>query len=147
MKKLISITSLILITIFSIGCSRDDDGVTGSSTTPTGSEPSSLIGTWNLDYYIDGSVLTEEIICDEKVEYIFTTSGNYTQTTFAGTGTTNCLTAVTTNGTWVNISGNDYELTPNGSTNTATLDITFQDDFTKFVSIVSTSRTEVFSKQ
>lgn len=144
MKKLIIITNIILITVFTVGCSKDDDGATGGTTPPTSTD---LIGTWNLDYYIDGGILTEEIICDEQVQYVFSTNGNYTETTFAGAGTTDCDTAVIINGTWENISGNDYELTPNGGASSESLDITFQDNFTKFVSTVSATRTEVFSKQ
>jgi len=142
MKKAILLTASILFLTF--GCSKDDDGATGGSTTPVSTD---LIGTWNLDYYVDGGILTEEIICDELVQYVFSTNGDYSQTTFAGATTEDCATAVITNGTWENTSGTDYVLTPNGGSSTATLSITFQDNFTKFISEVSAIRTEVFAKQ
>lgn len=139
MKKLITIASLILITILAVGCSKDDD-----SNVKTGQD---LIGTWKLDYYIQDGELTEEIICDDQIQYVFSSNGNYTETTYAGATSSECLTATITNGTWVNTSGNNFELTPNKTaSSTAALNITFQDDFTKFTSNVSSTRTEVFVK-
>ena len=64
MKKVFLLTVSILFLTF--GCSKDDDGGTGgNNNTPPSTD---LIGTWNLDYYIDNGNLTEEIICDELVE-------------------------------------------------------------------------------
>ena len=142
MKKIILLTASILFLTF--GCSKDDDGPTGSSTPAPSID---LIGTWNLDYYIDNGALTEEIMCSEQVQYVFSNNLTYTQTTFAGTGTSNCLTAVVINGIWSNTGGNDYQLTQNGGSNPQTLNISFQDNFTKFILVVSPTRTEVFAKR
>lgn len=138
MKKVILLSVSILVLIFA--CSKDDDG-------PTGGSSADLIGTWSLDYYIQNGKLTEEIICDELVEYVFSSNGSYKVTTFSGTKSTNCATAVQINGTWEDTGSNDYLLTPNGGTAGPTLSITFQDNFKKFSSEVSTSRTEVYSKK
>ena len=141
MKKIFLLSASILVLVF--GCSKDDDGPTGTITPPS----TDLIGTWNLDYYIENGTLTEEIICDELVEYVFSSNGSYTQTTFAGSETTDCVTAVQINGTWEDLGDNDYQLTPNGGSTGSALSITFQDSFTKFVYTVSATRTEVFVKQ
>lgn len=138
MKKIILLSASILVLIFS--CSKDDDG-------PMGGGSADLIGTWNLDYYVQDGKLTEEIICDELVEYLFSANRTYKVTTFSGSSTTNCATAVQINGTWENIGNNDYKLTPNGGTAGPDLNITFQDNFRKFSSEISASRTEVFSKK
>ncbi|PIE49625.1 MAG: hypothetical protein CSA39_01645 [Flavobacteriales bacterium] len=138
MKKIIVLSICLFIALTS--CSREDDEV---RETPLSK---SLIGTWNLDYYVQNGVLTEEIICDELVEYVFLNNGTYTQTTFSGDGTTDCLTAVQINGMWQDLGNNNYELTPNGGGSSA-LNITFQDDFTKFVTQVNTNRTEVYAKR
>ena len=140
MKKLITIASLILITILAVSCSKDDDGAVSSGT-------GNLIGTWKLDYFVSNGNITEEIICDEQVQYIFSSDASYTKTTFAGSGSTSCLKGDVTNGTWSNTSGNNFELKPNRGGASANLSITFQDNFTKFVSTVSSSRTEVFVKE
>lgn len=143
MKKVFLLTVSILFLTF--GCSKDDDGGTGgNNNTPPSTD---LIGTWNLDYYIDNGNLTEEIICDELVEYVFSSDGSYTETTFSGSGTTDCLTAIQINGTWEDLGNNDYVLTPNGGGQGSSLNITFQDNFTKFVYEVNASRTEVYAKQ
>ena len=142
MKKIIFLIASILV--LTVGCSKDDDGSTGNSN-PTPS--TDLIGTWDLDYYLDNGMLTEEIICDELVEYVFSSNGSYTKTTFSGTETTNCLTAVQITGTWEDLGGTDYQLTPNGGASGTALNITFQDNFTKFVFVVNSTRTEVFAKQ
>jgi hypothetical protein len=140
MRKLITIASLILITIFAVSCSKDDDGAVSAGT-------GNLIGTWKLDFFISNGNLTEEIICDEQVQYVFLSDASYTKTIFAGTGSTNCLKGNVINGTWSNTSGNNFELKPNIGGSSANLSITFQDNFTKFVSTVSSSRTEVFVKE
>ncbi|MCL7763660.1 lipocalin family protein [Polaribacter sp. Z014] len=139
MKKLITIASLILITVLAVGCSKDDDSISSSS--------KDLVGTWKLDYFVQDGQLTEEIICDNQIQYVFSSNGNYTETTYAGSSSKDCKTATVTSGTWTNISDNDYELTPNKTSSTSTsLNITFHDDFTKFTSEVSSTRTEGFEK-
>lgn len=138
MKKTNLLLSIICITLLTFSCSKDDDRVPVAS---------NIIGTWNLDYYIDSGTLHEEIICDELVQYIFLSNGNYSETTFAGDTTSDCVTAVVINGTWENTSGTNYDLTPNAGNSGSTLSITFQDDFRKFTSNVSATRTEVFAKQ
>jgi hypothetical protein len=138
MKKVILLSVSILVLIFA--CSKDDDG-------PTGGSSADLIGTWNLDYYVQNGKLTEEIICDELVEYVFSSNGTYKVTTFSGSTTKNCATAVQISGTWEDVGSNDYQLTPNGGTAGPALSITFQDNFKKFSSEVNTSRTEVYAKK
>lgn len=138
MKKIILVSVSILVLIFA--CSKDDEG-------PIGGSSANLIGTWSLDYYIENGKLTEEIICDELVEYVFSSNGSYKVTTFSGTTASNCATAVQINGMWENMGNNEYILTPNGGTAGPALSVTFQDNFKKFSSEVSTSRTEVYSKK
>lgn len=141
MKKIMLLASIIFITF--LGCSKDDDGV--KTTTPPVS--TDLIGTWSLDYFIQDNALTEEINCDEQVKYVFASNKTYTKTTFSGMGTSGCVVAVIINGTWIDQGTNNYELTPNGGSAGPTLNITFQDNFTKFIFEVSATRTEVFAKQ
>ena len=140
MKKIILLSVTIFLLI--LGCSKDDDGPTGGTTKPS----TDLIGIWELDYYIENGALTEEIICDELVEFVFLTNGNYTETTFSGEETSNCVKAVQINGTWADLGSNNYELTPNGGIAGPTLSITFHDNFTKFIFEVNTNRTEVYTK-
>ena len=142
MKKIILLISIISVLTTSTSCSKDDDTPNAAPITST-----DLIGTWNLDYYIAGNTLTEEITCSEQVKYIFSKDDKYTKTTFSGIGTSNCDIAVIINGTWKELSANSFELTPNGGTAGPTLNITFHDNFTKFISVVSASRTEVFTKK
>ena len=141
MKKLILITSVFCVLLLTTNCSKDDD-----TATPTPISSIDLIGTWDLDYYVDSGALTEEIMCSEQVKYVFSKNNIYTKTTFSGEGTTNCDLAVTINGKWEDLGSFTYQLTPNGGTAEPILDIIFQDNFTKFISEVSATRTEVFSK-
>ena len=141
MKKIILLTGIIGLLVLSFSCSKDDDAPVVTPTLST-----DLIGTWVLDYYIDGGNLTEEIICSEQIKYVFSKDGKYTKTTFAGDGTTDCSLAVVINGTWKDLGSNSYELTPNGGTAGPALNINFKDNFKKFISVVSATRTEVFSK-
>lgn len=138
MKKVILLSVSILVLLFA--CSKDDDG-------PVGGSSADLIGTWNLDYYVQNGTLTEEIVCDELVEYVFSSNGSYKVTTFSGTTASNCATAVQINGKWEDSGNNNYILTPNGGTAGPVLSITFQDNFKKFASKVSSTRTEVYSKK
>lgn len=142
MKKLILITSVFCVLLLTTNCSKDDDIKTS---TPVVSS-TDLIGTWNLDYYIENGILTEEIMCSDQVKYVFSKDNVYTKTTFSGDGTTNCELAVIINGKWEDFGSGTYELTPNGGTAGPVLNIMFKDNFTKFISEVSASRTEVFSK-
>ena len=141
MKKIILLSATIFL--LSFGCSKDDDAPTGGTTKPS----TDLIGTWNLDYFIENGTLTEEIICDELVEFVFLSNGNYTETTFSGAETSNCAKAVQINGTWADLGGNNYELAPNGGIAGPALSITFQDSFTKFIYEVTATRTEVYAKR
>ncbi|MGB5436969.1 MAG: hypothetical protein WBM98_13835 [Maribacter sp.] len=140
MKKIFYTISLLALIILMPNCSRDDDG----PSTPSGTN--NLYGTWNLDYYINNSQLVEEIVCNEQVTYVFSSNGSYSKTTFAGEGSTNCDVAVILKGKWENLGDNIFQLTPNGSTGNENLDITFQDNFTKFTITYGNGLVEVFSK-
>lgn len=139
----IKILSLLLILAVSLtSCSREDDAPSEPTQSTTG-----LIGTWDLDFYVEGGTLVEEIVCSEQVTYVFSKDSRYTKTTYAGEGATSCKLAVIVNGTWANLSDNQYALTPNGSETEENLNITFQDSFTKFTIVYSGTYTEVYSKQ
>lgn len=139
MKKIFFILSVVACSLTIVNCSREDDDKTGSG-------ENNLYGTWSLDYYINDGQLVEEIVCSEQVMYVFSSNGTYSKTTFSGEGSSNCQIAVIVKGTWEGLGDNNYQLTPNGSESNDPLNITFQDNFTKFVIARSDSFTEVFTK-
>ena len=139
MKKIFLFLTLLATSLLLINCSKDDENVTPLAT--------NLFGTWNLDYYVTNGQLVEDIICKEQVTYSFSSNETYTKTTFAGDGSSNCVVAVIINGTWENLSDNEYQLVPNGSNVNEFLNITFQDNFTKFSIVYNSSYTEVYSKR
>lgn len=140
MKKVFFTISLLAGLLLVTNCSRDDDG----DSKPTGTN--NLFGTWNLDYYINSGQLVEEIVCGEQVTYVFSSNGSYSKTTFAGEGIANCQVAVIVKGTWENLGDKQFQLTPNGSTTNEQLNISFQDNFTKFTITYNSAYLEVFSK-
>jgi hypothetical protein len=139
MKRFLIIFSLLAVGLILTNCSQNDDDISVSTT--------GLFGTWDLDFYIENGQLVEEIPCDEKVTYVFLKNSNYTKTTYAGEGSTNCVVAIILNGTWENTGDNEYELTPNGSDVNENLTIVFQDEFTKFTLLQSDNYTEVYTKR
>lgn len=133
------ILMIAFIGVVGLNCSRDDD-----NSGPQGTN--NLFGTWNLDYYVNNGQLVEEIVCNEQITYIFSSNGTYSKTTFAGEGATNCEVALIVKGKWENLGDNQFQLTPNGSNANEQLNITFQDNFTKFTITRSNTFFEVFSK-
>jgi hypothetical protein len=141
--KIKFIAIIVLLAVLYISCSREDDASTTNSTQTT----KDLFGTWDLDYYIENGTLVEEILCSQQITYVFSKDGRYTKTTYAGEGSSNCTLAVIVNGTWSTISENQYALVPNGSGVEENLNITSQDNFSKFSVVYSGSYTEVYTKQ
>ncbi len=140
MKNIFLLVSILAISITVVNCSKDDDK------TPV-IDTSSLYGVWNLDYFIENGQLVEDISCNKKVTYVFLSDGKYSKTTYAGEGSTNCATAVVIYGVWEGLGDNLYQLSPNGSSVSENLNISFQDNFTKFTIVYSSSYTEVYTKQ
>jgi hypothetical protein len=138
MKKILILTIITSLSLSFISCSKDDDE---PNVTPT-----SIYGTWSLDYYINNGVLVEDIICNEQITYSFLSNNTYTKTTYAGEGSTNCDVAVIINGTFEIIDENEYVLIPNGSDSNETLNIIFLDNDTKFKTEYTSAYIEVYSK-
>lgn len=138
MKKSLLIL-LALPVLFFISCSGDDDSAPPIETT-------SLLGTWDLDYFIQNGELVENVTCSDQINYTFANTKTYKKTTFAGEGSTRCIVAVVVNGTWENLGENQFKLTPNGSSNNQTITLTFLDNFKKFRITYNSNYTEVYTK-
>ena len=139
MKKTLLILLALPVLLFT-SCSSDDDSAPPQEVT-------SLYGTWDLDYFFQNGTVTENIDCNNQVTYVFTNARTYTKTTFAGEGFTSCAVAVVINGTWEYLGNNQFKLTPNGSSNSQTLNINFQDQNKKFSMSFSSTYTEVYAKR
>ncbi len=100
-----------------------------------------------MDYYVNNGQLVEEILCNRKVTYVFLKNSAYTKTTYAGEGSMKCVVAVVVNGTWKHMGDNQYELKPNGSEGSDIFQLVFQDNFTKFTIVHSSTYTEVYTKK
>lgn len=140
MRNIYLTLCLLATVVVFTNCSRDDD----APSEPVGTNK--LLGTWELDYYVNNGQLVEEIVCSEQVTYVFSSNGSYSKTTFAGEGSTNCEVAVILKGTWENLGDNLFQLTPNGSSTNQQLNLTFQDSYTKFTITYSGTFSEVYSK-
>lgn len=135
----------ILITVITLNsCTQDDDGAVNNST-PI--EQESIVGLWSLDYYIENNILTEEVECSRQLEYKFLANSTYTLTSFAGDDLNNCQPAVIINGTWDFLGDTTFSLLVNGDVNAEEIELTYQDNFTKFTIVRSMNLTEVYSRQ
>lgn len=140
MKKQHFITlALLAFGLLLVSCSKNDDNKPISTT--------GLYGNWVLDFYVNNGALVVDVACDEKVSYVFLKNSNYTKTTYAGEGSSKCVVAMVINGKWKNMGDNKYELKPNGSDVSETLQISFNDDFTLFTIVHSPTYTEVYTKK
>lgn len=144
-NKIFQNTILLFITVFMLNsCTKDDDG--GSSNGPT-IAPENIVGLWYLDYYIENNMLTEEVACNRQLEYRFLANNTYTLTSFAGDDIDNCQPAIILNGTWEFIEGTTFSLRVNGDENANEIEVTYQDNFTKFIIVRSSNLTEVYSRE
>lgn len=139
MKKIIINNLIVMIAFVTVSCTQDDDGgnrITGD-----------IIGTWDLDYYVENGELIEDIKCNEQLEYRFLNNGTFTLTSFAGDDFNNCREAITLNGTWEFVGDATFELLVNGEESTEEIRLTFHNNFTKFSIIRSAQLTEVYSRK
>ncbi|WP_127845540.1 lipocalin family protein [Psychroflexus aestuariivivens] len=110
--KQLKLTSLVLlVAIFTISCSSDDDG---GPSGPTVSND--LYGTWSLNYYQEDGTLVNQIECEEDIEYRFVSDQTYSKTTFSENENSNCETALIINGDWEIIDEENILLMPSSST-------------------------------
>lgn len=142
MKTKIALIRTIVLSMVLLNCTTDDD----SSPQPN-VEQTSIVGTWNLDYYLENGILVEEIQCNRQLKYKFLSNNTYTLTTFAGDNINNCLTALIINGTWEYLGGNEFSLLVNGDTTAEEITITYQDNFTSFMIVRSAMLTEVYERE
>lgn len=142
MKTKIALIITIVLSMVLFNCTNDDD----SSPQPN-VEQTSIVGTWNLDYYLENGILVEEIQCNRQLKYKFLSNNTYTLTTFAGDNINNCLTALIINGTWEYLGGNEFSLLVNGDTTAEEITITYQDNFTSFMIVRSAMLTEVYERE
>ena len=142
MKTKIALLIPIVLSMVLLNCTTDDD----SSPQPN-VEQTSIVGTWNLDYYLENGILVEEIQCNRQLKYKFLSNNTYTLTTFAGDNINNCLTALIINGTWEYLGGNEFSLLVNGDTTAEEITITYQDNFTSFMIVRSAMLTEVYERE
>ena len=142
MKTKIALLIPIVLSMVLFNCTNDDD----SSPQPN-VEQTSIVGTWNLDYYLENGTLVEEIQCNRQLKYKFLSNNTYTLTTFAGDNINNCLTALIINGTWEYLGGNEFSLLVNGDTTAEEITITYQDNFTSFMIVRSAMLTEVYERE
>lgn len=134
-----------LITVITFNsCTQNDDGAI-NNTTPN--EQKSIVGLWFLDYYIENNILIEEVECNRQLAYKFLSNNTYTLTSFAGDDLDNCQPAVIINGTWEFVDDTTFSLLVNGAVNAEEIEITFQDNFTKYTILRSANLTEVYSRQ
>lgn len=142
MKTKIALFITIVLSMVMFNCTNDDD----SSSQPD-IEQTSIVGTWNLDYYLENGILVEEIQCNRQLKYKFLSNNTYTLTTFAGDNINNCLTALIINGTWEYLGDNEFTLLVNGDTTAEEITITYQDNFTSFMIVKSAMLTEVYERE
>ena len=138
---LVTLAGLLVVTY---SCTKNDD----SSTPPAiPLEQTSLVGTWNLDYYLENGSLVEEPLCNRQLKYKFLANNTYTLTTFAGEEINSCVEAIIINGTWEYLGDNQFSLLINGDTTADEVTITYQDNFTSFTIVRSSTLTEVYERQ
>ncbi len=142
MKTKIAIFTTIVLSMVLLNCTNDDDSSPQPSIVQT-----SIVGTWDLDYYLENGTLVEEIQCNRQLKYKFLSNGAYTLTTFAGDDINNCLTALIINGTWEYLGDNEFSLLVNGDTTAEEITITYQDNFTSFMIVRSAMLTEVYERE
>jgi hypothetical protein len=141
MKRSLLLLFVMICGLTLVSCSGDD-----SPAAPP-IETTKIVGTWELDYYVENGILEEDVACDDKITYSFTNTKTYTKTTFAEDDNSTCVTAVVVNGKWEYMDGNQFKLTPNGSSSNESLNVSFLDNYTKFQVKISSTYTEIYVKQ
>ncbi|NBC58393.1 MAG: hypothetical protein GVY05_08950 [Bacteroidetes bacterium] len=138
-NRIANYLTILFVALSLLSCTQDDD------TPPI--EQTSIVGTWFLDFYIENSILTEEIECSRQLEFTFLANNTYTLTSFAGDNLNNCQTSIIINGTWEFIDNTTLSLLVNGDEDAEEIELTFQDNFSKFTIVRSANLTEVYSRQ
>ncbi len=142
MKTKIALFTTIILSMVLLNCTNDDDPSPQPNIVQT-----SIVGTWNLDYYLENGILVEEIQCNRQLKYKFLSNETYTLTTFAGDNINNCLTALIMNGTWQYLGENEFSLLVNGDSTAEEITITYQDNFSNFKIVRSATLTEVYERE
>ena len=139
--KLLSIS--ILVILFTVSCSSDDDGPSG----PTVSNQ--VFATWNLAIISENGVLETDIPCDSALKYTFNSNKTYSKVTFTDSSDGNsCDESLVISGSWEVVEDDVLQLTPSSSTfEVETISIELFNDNQSLRIERSSTLTEIYNKQ